>query len=110
MTQEMPIAALPGRTSVASILDRVSCDTGLPRAAIRGRERTARMCSARAAVIWLAQQLTRLSSSQIGRQLGRDHSTILYAARKAVALREEDADFRGMTDRILNHFRDIQED
>lgn len=112
MTMQMQIleAWTACRPSVANILGRVSYETGLARNVIHSRDRHAPVARARAAVVWLAQRLTRLSSSQLGRQLDRDHSTILSAAAKAAILRDKDPAFRRMTDRILDHFRDIQED
>lgn len=112
MTMQMQIldARAACRPTVANILGRVSYETGLARNVIHSRDRHAPVARARAAVVWLSQRLAGLSSSQLGRQLDRDHSTILNAAAKAEILRDKDPAFRRMTDRILDHFRDLQED
>lgn len=112
MTMQMQIveARAACRPTVANILGRVSYETGLSRTLIHSRDRHAHVARARAAVVWLARRLTKISTTQIGRQLDRDHSTIVTATAKADALRASDPAFLRMTDRILGHFRDVQED
>ncbi|NML88368.1 hypothetical protein HHL26_04720 [Sphingobium sp. TB-6] len=102
--------ALVQRVTIAALVERVAYETGLAKSDIRGRCRKHKLFRARAAVVWLAQRLTQMSSVHIGRLLERDHSTILHAAIKAEVMRETDPAFRRMTNRILTHFRDLQED
>ena len=97
------------RPTVADILGRVSYETGLSRTLIESRDRHGPVVRARAAVVWIAQRLSGASSAQIGRRLGRDHSTILAAATKAEILRGKDPAFLRLTDRIVHDFRDIKE-
>ena len=41
---------------------------------------------------------------------GRDHSSVVNACRRAADMRDSDPAFRCLTDRLVRHFRDLQED
>lgn len=100
-----------GRVRVSDIIDQVGYEMGLHRCDICGGDRAARLFRARAAICWLARRLTPASLPQIGGHLGgRDHSTVLAACRRAADMRERDPAFARLTNRILTHFRDLQED
>ncbi|MGE4321736.1 MAG: helix-turn-helix domain-containing protein [Sphingobium sp.] len=101
----------PGPLRIATIIAAVARETGVSQAAICGPRRELEHVRARAAVAWLARRLTSRSYPAIGMVLGgRDHSTIIAAERKAVALRVTDPAFRALTVRLLDHFRDLEED
>jgi hypothetical protein len=58
---------------------------------IVGKRRLARFCAVRGAVVIIARELTELSTPQIGVVLGgRDHSTVINAARSAAQLAQSD--------------------
>ena len=83
------------------IVATVATATEIPRAALFSQRRTYRIAHARFAICWLARDLTAMSSGEIGRALGdRDHTTILWAIRRADALRASDAEFRRETDAL----------
>lgn len=114
----IPKAAMIGghlparRDGLHAIIAEVAWHMGLDRSAITGPCRKAELVRARAAIVWIALRLGSRSLNQIGRTLGgRDHSTVRSAWTKAEeALRPRDPAFRRMTDRLLDHFRDLQED
>lgn len=60
---------------------------------LAGRSVAQNIVRPRFAAIHLARQLTNRSLPQIGDHYHRDHTTILYAQRKAAALMESDCDF-----------------
>jgi chromosomal replication initiator protein len=66
----------------------------LPRAALFARDRHAESILARAAAVWLARDLTHASFPRLGKLMGRDHSTLITAARKAQQLIATDVRFR----------------
>ncbi len=106
-----PVPAFaPGRR-VAEIVGEVAFQTGVRRADILGQSRRFEHFRPRAAAIWIAMRLHCGTVPMIGRAFGgRDHSTIYNACRRAEALRQSDPAFRCLTDRLLDHFRDLQED
>lgn len=106
----VPRPLYSNRVRVIEIVDRVAWETGLKAGDITSACRAAHIARARFAVIWLARELTRCSLRQIGAVLHRDPSTVSDAARRGAGLRATDPAFRLMTNRILTHFRDLQED
>jgi chromosomal replication initiation ATPase DnaA len=75
---------------------------GVSDGAILGPTRSERICRARFAIAWVAQNGFGLSSTVIGRALGdRDHSTVLAAIKRANGWRETDAEYREITDGLL---------
>lgn len=98
------------RVLVTDIIDQVAYETGVSRADIRGDRRFPALFRPRCAVCWLARRLSSASLPQIGDVLNRHHSSVLHACRCAAELRERDPAFRRLTDRLLRHFRDLQED
>lgn len=103
-----PLPAFPSRVLIADIVARVAWESGLDGTDIIGRSRMAHVSRARWAVIWLARAFGN-STVKIGHALDRDHSSIVDAARRADFFRDNDVDFRRMTDRLLTHFHDLQE-
>jgi chromosomal replication initiation ATPase DnaA len=87
---------------VARLIQFAAVAFGVSESMIIGPTRSHRMCRARFAVAWAAQQAFGLSSPAIGRALGdRDHTTILMAVRRANDWRAEDEEYRELTDRLL---------
>lgn len=67
--------------SIAGILDRVSSASGYPVEQIQSRDRYGRIVDARQAAAILMREIG-CSKSEIGRVLGRDHSTIVSLLRR----------------------------
>ena len=101
------ITVPPSRLS--RLLDATAEATGQPSGAIIGRRRTVSVTWARFAYVWAAHTGLRASTREIGVVLGdRDHSTILNAVQRATALRDEDTDFRAVTDRLVTLAREAR--
>lgn len=54
----------------------------------------------RQALYWLGREKFDLTFEQIGRVMGRDHTTVMSGYHKALQLREDDSRFRDITDRL----------
>ncbi len=68
---------------------------------LRGTQKTKGIAEARQVAMYLVRKLTNLSLPDIGKEFGKDHSTVLYNIRKIeVALKNEDTE-------IQNNIRDI---
>ncbi|MBZ6377361.1 MULTISPECIES: helix-turn-helix domain-containing protein [Pacificimonas] len=72
---------------------------------IRSHRRDIDTTAARWLVCWLARRLTAYSYPQIGRALGRDHTTIMSAVRKVDDRRASDPAYTRMTERLLDQAR-----
>ena len=70
-------------------------------AALRGTQKTKGIAEARQVAMYLIRKLTNLSLPDIGKEFGKDHSTVLYNIRKVeIALKNEDT-------ALQNNLRDI---
>ena len=86
--------------SFEEILAAVSARVDVSIRAMHGRGRHTDTVRARTAAIFLARELTPLSSPKIGAKLGRDHSTILAAVTRAQKLLINDRTFAGIIDDV----------
>ena len=86
---------------VADVLAHVAREFGLTLDEVRSDCRRRWLAEARFAGVWLARRHTAANLSGIGRVLGgRDHSTIIFAARRGEQLREQNECFRRKTDAL----------
>ncbi|MFC3442571.1 helix-turn-helix domain-containing protein [Sphingobium rhizovicinum] len=101
----------PSHQRIAAVIELVAWHTGVNRRDITGPSRARAFFRPRAAVCWLAVELKLGSTTVIGRAIGqRDHTTIIDAHRRGEDFRLRDPAFKRLTDRLLQHFRDLQED
>jgi len=85
----------------ALIINQVCKFYSIDEAVLRGTLKNKGTAEARQIAIYLIRKLTNLSLPEIGKEFGKDHSTILYAIRKVeVALKDENSN-------LLNNIRDI---
>jgi chromosomal replication initiator protein len=77
------LGASPRFGAMAEILEAVARVYGLGTAAIIGRSRSKSIAEARMVVCLVARRCTRLSLPEIGRAVGRDHTTVMSAVKSA---------------------------
>ncbi len=68
---------------------------------LRGSQRNKGVTEARQVAIYLIRRLTNLSLPDIGKEFGKDHSTILHSIKKVEAM------LKSGDDTLQNHIRDI---
>lgn len=71
------------------IISEVSRFYSIPESTLRGTLKNKGTAEARQIAMYLIRQLTNLSLPDIGREFGRDHSTVIYAIRKVVQALEK---------------------
>ncbi|MDF7776897.1 helix-turn-helix domain-containing protein [Sphingomonas sp. AOB5] len=99
------IARVRSAAKVTDILAAVAAETGFLIGELVGERRHNAVSVARFAVSWVAARAAGASTTTIGQVLGnRDHTTIIHQLRRATDLRQTDADFRALTDRLLQRF------
>jgi chromosomal replication initiation ATPase DnaA len=77
---------------------------GIPAAELRGRARTKTIAEARLCVILVARRCTRLSSTEIGDALDRDHTTVLSSVKSAERLSARDKYFAAVVAELCERF------
>ena len=96
---------------IANIIADVAYQMRLRTIDVVGPGRTAPLIDARAAIVWVARELIEASNCMMGRALGgRRHGVIEAAYQNAALLRDCDPAFRRLTERLLEHYHDLQED
>ena len=68
---------------------------------IRSPRRSTGVVRARHAVFWAVAEATEMSYPEIGRRIGRDHTTVLYGVQRAESMRHDDEQYRVKTDQLL---------
>jgi len=85
--------------SIPAILEAVTKHYGVHLADLQSRKRSKSIAFPRQVCMYLARTLTKHSLEEIGGYFGgRDHSTVLHAARSITRLRDEDPQFRNALD------------
>ncbi len=83
------------------IISQVCKFYSVDEATLRGSQKTKGIAEARQVAMYLIRKLTNLSLPDIGKEFGKDHSTVLYNIRKVeLALKNEDT-------ALQNNLRDI---
>ncbi|QLH13571.1 hypothetical protein HYQ43_04635 [Paracoccus pantotrophus] len=76
------IAAQPGRAAVMRAIRDVSAQSGVPVGAIMGHDRRPRIVAARHLAMRVAHDAG-VPLAEIGRVMGRDHTSVMHAVRKS---------------------------
>ena len=93
------------KVSVSEIQQRVADEFQIRLADINGRRRTAAIAHPRQVAMYLARKHTEVSLQDIGAAFGgRDHGTVLHAARTIEQKMQDDAELRSVVDRLAAAF------
>lgn len=75
----------PKGSTIPEIIAAVAAETGISARAISSENRTVKVSAARQEVMRRAYSTGRYSLPEIGRALGRDHTTVSHGVRRASA-------------------------
>jgi chromosomal replication initiator protein len=93
------------RISAGDIIKFVARHYGLKVSEIKSKSNQKQIAFPRQVAMWLCKQLTELSYPDIGRQFNdKHHSTVMYSVEKIDKLREADAEFAQLLERMTQHF------
>ncbi len=91
----------PKVIDIDAIVDNVCSTFGIDKAEIAGKSRRQEIVQARQLSMYLADKLTKMSKSQIGRKIaGRDHTTVIHSCSKISALLKQDSIFANKVKQI----------
>lgn len=92
--------------TVEGILKAVAEHFGLKPQEMKARKRTKGIAQPRQIAMYLARELTDLSLSDIGKQMGgKDHATVIYACKQVDKRRTGDENFDRMVDTLKNKIK-----
>ena len=83
------------------IISQVCTFYSVDETVLRGPQKTKGINEARQVAVYLIRKLTNLSTPDIGKEFGKDHTTILYSIKKV------EAALAGGDTSLQNHIRDI---
>ena len=91
--------------SIADIQRAVVAHYGLRIEDMTSDRRGSSVARPRQVAMWLAARLSRSSFPVIGHSFHRDHTTVMYAAKKVPELMNEDAEFAAESETIMGGLR-----
>jgi chromosomal replication initiator protein len=95
-----------GRLISHKAILQYTCDAfGINETEIYARTRKPKIVEARFVCIYLIRKNIRYSLNDIGEIFGLDHSTVLYAIRKAEIYQEVDEDFKRLLNEVSNKLK-----
>ena len=97
----------PIPVTVERIISEVGRTYGVSSADIRSSKRSAPISSARQAAAYIVREITQMSTTGIGEELGgRDHSTIVYNIEQAEKKMGKDPRYKATIEDIIKNIRD----
>ena len=94
----------PAPVTVDRVITEVARTMNVSPEDIRSEKRSAPISQARQVASYVVRSVTNLSMKAIGEEFGtRDHSTIVYAVRRAEERMKKDTSFRNMVDDIIKN-------
>lgn len=83
------------------VLEEAADIFGIEVSRLKGETRERKAAYARFAICWMAHARLGYSSVRVGRMLGRrDHTSVLYACKRAISMRVTHPDFRRATQEL----------
>ena len=98
----------PSEITVSTIVDEVARTYGADPEAIFSKKQNAQITEMRQMAMYIARELTGMSTKLIGREFGRDHSTVVYSLSKFQEKYDKDSKVRLTVNNIIKNVRDGQ--
>jgi len=98
--------AVPAAVTIEKIVEEIARAFNGEPEVIRGKKRDAKTVMMRQAAIYCARQVTSLSMQQIGREFGRDHSTVNHSLRQMDTELKRNAQVRAIVNDVLSNIRE----
>ncbi len=96
----------PTPVTINKIVTEVARTYGADSSDIYSKKQNAQTTEMRQMAIYIVREMTGLSTKLIGREFGRDHSTIVYSLDKFTKRYNEDSKIRSVVDNIIKNIRD----
>jgi chromosomal replication initiator protein len=96
----------PPAVTLERIVDEIARAFGGDAASIRGKKRDAKTVIMRQAAIYCARKVTSLSMQQIGKEFGRDHSTVVYSLKQMDLEMKRNAQIRAVVNDVLSNIKE----
>lgn len=101
----MDVYYAPIDINLENILTAVSCELEIPILYIKSKGRISRVPDARKLYCFLAREYTNESLYNIGKLINRDHSTVIWASRKAKVFIQNELEFKITYDSVKKRLK-----
>lgn len=91
--------------TVEAIMKAVAEHFGIKVQELRARKRTREVVLPRQAAMYLSRELTEASLSDIGKNMAKDHATVIYACRQIEERMGKDENFKRMVENLKNKIK-----
>ena len=98
---------LPVPMTIEKILEEVGRSYGVSAADIKGKKRTQNIAEARKMAMYIIRQVCELSMEDIGKEFGRDHSTVVYSISNVGEKMEKDSFYRSNIEDIIKNVKSL---
>jgi chromosomal replication initiator protein len=92
--------------SVENIIKVVADEYNLSSNDLKGKKRNKKIVTARHIAMYLAREMTEYSTTEIGREFNRDHSTVISAYEKLEALIQTDTNFYFILEKLKRSIKE----
>jgi hypothetical protein len=100
LEQLPPIPVAPCNRDPEEVIRVVGFAYSISVERLKSNDRHKTLAQAKSVAAWMLRTVTRMSSTEIGDFLGRDHTSVLTAAKVCNKRREADEAFRAFTDEL----------
>lgn len=96
----------PSKVTVAGIVEEVARTYGADPESIYSKKQNAQVTEMRQMAMFIVRELTEMSTKLIGREFGRDHSTVVYSLAKFQEKYDSDSKVKLTVNNIIKNVRD----
>jgi chromosomal replication initiator protein len=93
--------------SIETILKTVAEEYNLSPKDLKGKKRSQNIVAPRHIAMYLAREITEYSTTEIGQEFGRDHSTVITTCRKIEAKMQSDPNFYSVIENLKRKVREF---
>lgn len=97
---------MPEPVTVDKIISEVSRTYGVDEADIRSKKRDAPVSYSRQVAMYIVREVTQMSYTSIGKEFGRDHSTVVYAMQEIERKLKSNSHEREVIEDIIKNLQD----
>ncbi|MEW5768063.1 MAG: chromosomal replication initiator protein DnaA [bacterium] len=95
----------PKNFTINSIQKYTAAHFGLPQSAMKSKKRSAMIALSRQIAMYICRNLTNFSTIDIGKEFGKDHTTVLFACKKIETQLNQDPNLKDNINMIINEIR-----
>ncbi len=94
--------------SIDTIIKVIAEEYGISSSDIKGKKRTKNIIMPRQIAMYIAREITEFSTTEIGAEFGRDHTTVVHSCQKIEEAIKEDSKFDSKIQLLIRNVKDYK--